>query len=129
MAKNAPVWVNGAEAAAPGAATQLVKIVATAGKIGKVIGARIVSQEANAAGKVWRVRKSEQGQNVNLALLDVTNPSWLAGVDSPIALMKGNGVDFFEIINVVAATALTIHQAALLYVEEDPEVTAVMVAT
>lgn len=41
-------------------------------------------------------------------------------------LMKGNGVDFFEIINTAAGTASCVHQASLLYDEEpvDPPVRA-----
>lgn len=116
MRSTNPSWVNGAEATAPVANTQLVKIVVTAGRIGKLYGARVVSQEANAAGKVWRVRSSIQGQSVNLALFDVINPSWIS--DYPLAVIKGNGVDFFEMINAVAGTALTIHQGSLLYDEE-----------
>ena len=112
-------WINGAEAAAPGANTQLVKIVCSPGKIGRVYGFRIVSQEANAAGKVWRLRSNVQGQSLNLALCDVTNPTYIADVDSELAVIKGNGVDFFEVINVVVATASTIHQASILYEETD----------
>jgi hypothetical protein len=112
-------WVNGAEAVAPGALTQLVKVVTTAGKIGRVYGFRVVSQEANAAGKVWRLRASVQGQTVNLALADVTNPTFTADVDAELGIVKGNGADFFEVVNVVAGTAATIHQASILYEERD----------
>ena len=112
-------WVNGPETAAPGATTQLVKIVTTAGKIGRVYGFRVVSQEANAAGKVWRLRASVQGQTVNLALVDVTNPTFTADVDAELGVIKGNGADFFEVVNVVAGTASTIHQASVLYEERD----------
>jgi hypothetical protein len=111
-----PTWINGAEATAPGANTQLTKIVVTSGRIGKLYGARIVSQEANAAGKVWRIRASIQGQSVNVMLLDITNPTLAS--DYPLFILKGNGVDFFEIINPVAGTAACIHQASLLYDEE-----------
>jgi hypothetical protein len=112
-------WVNGVETAAPGATTQLVKIVTTAGRIGRVYGFRVVSQEANAAGKVWRLRANVQGQTVNLALVDVTNPTFTADVDAELGVIKGNGVDFFEVVNVVAGTASTIHQASVLYEERD----------
>jgi hypothetical protein len=111
-----PTWVNGAKATAPGAATQLCKIVVTAGRLGKVYGARIASQEANAAGKIWDVRASIQGTTVVVCSLDVTNPSLIS--DYPLFTLKGNGVDFYELVNVVAGTASTIHQASLLYDEE-----------
>jgi hypothetical protein len=112
-----PSWVNGAEAAAPGANSQLVKVVTTAGRAGKVYGARICSQEANAAGKVWRIRASIQGTTVIVFSLDVLSPLFVS--DYPLFIMKGNGVDFYEIINVVAGTASTLHQASLLYDEEE----------
>ena len=112
-------WGNGPETAAPGATTQLVKVVTTAGKIGRVYGFRVVSQEANAAGKVWRLRASIQGQTVNLALVDVTNPTFIADVDAELGVVKGNGADFFEVVNIVAGTASTIHQASVLYEERD----------
>lgn len=111
-----PTWINGAESTAPAANTQLTKVVVTAGRIGKLYGARVVSQEANAAGKVWRIRANIQGQSVNVMLLDITNPALAS--DYPLFLLKGNGVDFFEVINVVTGTAATIHQASLLYDEE-----------
>src|SRR5712691_13374829 len=113
------VWINGAETTAPGAATQLVKIVTSPGKVGRVYGFRVVSQEANAAGKVWRLRANIQGQSLNLALVDITNPSFIQTEGDEIGIVKGNGVDFFEVINVVAGTASTIHQASVLYAEQD----------
>jgi len=113
----AQIWVIGAETTAPGANTQLVKIIVSAGKYGKIYGSRITSQEANAAGKVWRIRSNIQGQSINNGLMDVINPTWFPVSDVPLAIIKGNGVDFFEVINVVAGTAATIHQAALLYEE------------
>lgn len=112
------VWIIGAEATAPGANTQLIKIIPSAGKVGKVYAARITSQEVNAAGKVWRIRTNVQGQTVILADLDVTNPTWPILEGSYLGIVKGNGVDFFEMINVVAGTASTIHQAALVYQED-----------
>ncbi len=112
-----PTWVSGAEATAPVALTQLAKVVVTAGRVGKIYGARIVSQEANAAGKVWRVRANIQGQTITLFDLDVTNPNLVT--DYPLAILKGNGVDFYEIVNVVAGTASTLHQGSLLYDEQD----------
>jgi hypothetical protein len=112
-----PTWINGAEATAPGANTQLAKVVATAGRIGKLYGARIgACQEANAAGKRWQIRMNFQGTAVIIASLDVLNPSWIS--DYPLAILKGNGTDFFEIINPVAGTAACVHQASLLYDEE-----------
>src|SRR5437660_12631921 len=103
-------WVNGPETAAPGATTQLVKIVTTAGKIGRVYGFRVVSQEANAAGKVWRLRASVQGQTVNLALVAVTNPTYIADGDAELGVRTGNGADFFDVVNVLEASAATLHQ-------------------
>jgi hypothetical protein len=112
-----PTWVNGAPVVAPGANTQLVKVVVTAGRIGKIYGARQVSQEANAAAKTWQVRASIQGQAVILFELDVLAPAFVS--DYPLAAIKGNGVDFFEIINLVAGTALTRHSSGLLYDEQE----------
>ncbi len=117
MGKSSPSWINGAEAAAPAAGTQLVKVVVTAGRIGKISGARIVSQEVNAAGKGWRVRANIQGTSVIAFDLDVTNPSAIS--DYPFFTLKGNGFDFFEIVNAVAGTAGTVHQASFLYDEEE----------
>lgn len=120
-----PTWINGAESTAPGAGTQLAKVVVTSGRIGKLYGARIgASQEANAAGKRWQIRANIQGTSLVIATLDVLNPSWIS--DYPLFLMKGNGIDFFEIITVGAGTASCVHQASLLYDEEpvDPPVRA-----
>lgn len=112
------IWVNGAEATAPAAATQLVKVVPSAGRLGKVYGFRVASQEVNAAGKVWRLRANVQGVGLTVAAVDVGCPS-IQPAAAPLFVMKGNGVDFFEVVNAVAGAAGTLHQASLLYEEED----------
>jgi hypothetical protein len=110
-----PTWVNGAEVTAPGAGVQLAKVTPANGRLGVVYGFRVVSQEANAAGKVWRLRMNVGGTAVILADLDVLNPTFMS--DYPIKVLHGNGVDFFEVVNVVAGTALTVHQVSVLYGE------------
>lgn len=112
------IWVNGAEATAPAAATQLVKVVVSAGKLGKVYGFRVASQEVNAAGKVWRLRANVQGMALTIAAVDGVCP-YIQPTFAPLFILKGNGVDFYEVVNAVAGAAGTLHQVSLLYEEED----------
>lgn len=117
MGATTPVWISGAESVAPAALTSLAKAVPAAGRIGVVYGFRVTSQEANAAGKIWRLRASIKGALVTVADVDVTNPSFYG--PSPLFYLQGNGVDFYEVVNVVAGTALAIHQASILYGDQE----------
>lgn len=112
-------WINGAPSVAPGANTQLVKVIPSSGRIGMVYGFRITSQEANAAAKTWALRLSLQGNAVTLAEVDVLAPAWPIIDGAEIGILRGNGVDFFEVINLVAGTAATRHQASILYAETE----------
>lgn len=114
-------WIWGAEATAPAAATQLIKIIPAVGKIGVLYGIHYVSQEAVAAGKVARVRLNIAATAVVAVTLDVVGNSNPFISQNSIAALRGNGVDFIEVVNVVAGTASTIHRVGLLYDEINAE--------
>ena len=112
-------WIFGTEVTAPAAATQLLKITPSAGRIGLIYGYHYVCQEGTAAGKVARVRLNIAGTAVVALTLDVAaNSNPFVSADALLAL-AGNGLDFIEVVNVVAGTAATIHRAGLLYEEVD----------
>ena len=113
------LWIVGNETAAPAAATQLLKITPTIGKIGVVYGYHLTSQEASAAGKVARLRASIAGVVVILETWDIVANMPPLISDTPLAVLRGNGIDFYEIINVLIATAATIYRPRVLYNEYD----------
>lgn len=112
-------WIYGAKSTAPGANTQLVKIITTANKLGLVYGFYYVSQEAAAAGKIADLRINIAGTAVAPLSFDVVAnmPAFVSR--DPLVVLKGNGADYIEVINLVAGTAAAIHRVALLYGEID----------
>jgi len=112
-------WIFGAEFTAPAAATQITKITPTIAKIGLVYGYHYISQEASAAGKVGRLRMNINTVAVSVVTFDIAANQNPFVAEDALAALRGNGIDFFEVINVVAGVAATIHRCGLLYKEYD----------
>lgn len=112
-------WIFGAEVAAPADAAQLQKIIPSPNKLGLIFGYSLSCQEAAAAGKLIRLRANIGGTAAALLSADAAANLPPLVSESPLAVLKGNGTDFFEIVKVGASTASTLYRSGLLYAEID----------
>ena len=118
-----PQWIIGLPQVAPVANTTLWKVFPTQGKLGAMYGVRIVSQEVNAAGKVWQYGYTFSGVFTPIGELDVLNPIIDSNVPMLMLLGFASGTGMFggsfEVRNLLAGTAATRHQASVKYAEFD----------
>lgn len=112
-------WIMGTEAAAPADAAQLQKIIPSPNKIGLIFGYSLSCQEAAAAGKLVRLRANVGGVAAPLLSMDAVANLVPFISEAPLAILKGNGTDFFEMVKVGASTASTVYRTGLLYAEID----------